>query len=1217
YFQNNDATEVTLAVNRVYYKNGSTDTNMPGSSLVVNSTAIAGYANCPSTATNFVNSSATVVATGTNTINYQITTGSLSGCTQNTTYFIEWVVRYKIDGTYRLMFMYTGVYCPTLGQAGLSYANVYNGSTSNPEQHAYSFITGAHKYGGGNRVSKYTSTTVSTTAKTAPLISFVGQNTSSANYTFPGGSSQWNSTDNFAAQANGGVFVAPGNLDGGSDRYHKTTWTKTGSYTDPNPTGSTTGNADSSYTESVTTGVAYIVVDTSRYANYNQIPYLSTGWVEFYHHWDGSGNQINSITGKDQNYGNLADPVSCSVDTGSFTDGDSTSFARGLYPINGSVRQGFIVLDFSTKNGYKSLVSTQSLYVHTYVGLHTTTVPKGSLRVYYNNALHSNIDLVNVNKSKSVNNSMDYSTYYSSLKSAAETLCNPISTDQSQHSDLNDNTTTYSKAIESATGADVYFYVPEAIYTKPLLTTSTTTHYGATYVDGTINTTSNVLTLNKGEQKYGNIYFHYANASSVKISFEVLTGSNKTVSGNQIVYAPSASATSGTTLYSTGYSSSAGISTEGTTIQQYIVKSSVSLTTSETGVWLKWTATYVDKIDGRTKTATAYTYVYKTFWLPIEAGAQYENSTGNDSNANGFSWISGIHSITSKTAGADASMKFTRTTTSKYNIPYSYETQLGTGSSVTSSINTQLGDLYRYPFNSTNAGYYFDTSSNNDNMSPGDWLEDTASSYYSALTSTANAEFASYRGGSDGILCTNSPVGNLTVDTSRYTNFNQIPGLSIGFHITSHQRSENNSEWYVCDFTSQINADTNDTGFDDNVTGRQGDWGSVKNGYKGTVYASGGKGQSGFRYNAKYNRSIDSGTTMYAVKSLVYGYNGGDDAGSSSVCRIKVTQYDKKLLRAAYQNAINKSHYIDSNIFDTSSSCWTTYTSALEAAGKALTQVDGTITNPDTLATNLNNAVNHLMNESRTCTKNNGKSCRKTGTVTVYHRYINGGSGSSTTTAALNAAVDGTTNVETKTYFYGDNVSTGYNETAGYCYFGYYRNVGTTQWTSPSNGNLVGNAPGPNKYGSSGHNEDKYVMVPNLTYTYVYHKDKVTVCKDYGDSPQAFGTVSNLANLSSAAINGSYTNWGAAGGSATIASTTATGFTFTVNSVGTNTSAGLKYNDIYITNAATGLTAGGTYTLSFKSNREYDDMAWYGDEFNSANNWGQYQDYLYTPGSLA
>ena len=134
-FENKDATEVQLAVNKVYYKNGTADVAVTPSNLKLNNTTVSAVANCTATSTAY-GATPTVIASGTTGISYTLTSGSLSNYVAGRTYFIQWVVRYKIDGNYHFMFMYTGIYAPSLGQAGLSYASTYSGKFSNPESHA-------------------------------------------------------------------------------------------------------------------------------------------------------------------------------------------------------------------------------------------------------------------------------------------------------------------------------------------------------------------------------------------------------------------------------------------------------------------------------------------------------------------------------------------------------------------------------------------------------------------------------------------------------------------------------------------------------------------------------------------------------------------------------------------------------------------------------------------------------------------------------------------------------------------------------------------------------------------------------------------------------------------------------------------------------------------------------------------------------------------------
>ena len=541
YFKNLDATEVTLAVNRVYYKNGSTDTNHTGT-LKVNSTTVSTYAGCSATSTNFVNS-ATAVATGTNTINYTVSTGSLSGCAQNTTYFIEWVVRYKIDGTYHLMFMYTGVYCPSINMTAVSTYSRYTGTGSTPEMRGFALVTGAMKYSEkGNRYNAFTGNTLKywggTTGsgtRTAPLVGFMGYKNSSTANTIP--NEDYNSTNNFPTSSTGSgktVLVAGGSVNGEYPTYY-TNFTSYGTYANPNPTGTISGDCNASGYQ---TGVAYLVVDTSRYSNYNQIPYLQAGFVTTYKANGGHESVLSWIQGKPTNDvrdGNLGVSIYCSNDTGDHDEDGTYSRAYGLYQINGPIYNGGFQLAFHYRHGISLLGGTRTFKQTTAIGIHTTTVSKENLRLTYNKALHTNIDLVNVNASKTALSSMDYSSYYSQLKTTGEALCDPTSYSMTQNSTLDGYVTTWDKAISNALDTAVYFYVPEIIYLNPVASNS---QYSFKYYVDRGNSANSTL-IAEGARTVGNVYFKSTSASRVVSISGSISGGNVTVatsssSGNEI-----------------------------------------------------------------------------------------------------------------------------------------------------------------------------------------------------------------------------------------------------------------------------------------------------------------------------------------------------------------------------------------------------------------------------------------------------------------------------------------------------------------------------------------------------------------------------------------------------------------------------------------------------------------------------------------------------------
>lgn len=1145
-FENKDATEVQLAVNKVYYKNGTADVAVTSSNLKLNNTTVSAVANCTATSTAY-GATPTVIASGTTGISYTLTSGSLSNYVAGRTYFIQWVVRYKIDGNYHFMFMYTGIYAPSLGQAGLSYASTYSGKFSNPESHAYTFITGAQKYGGGNRVSNYTNTTVSTTAKTAPLVSFVGQNASTTAYTFQGGGSKWNDTSNFTAQTNGGVFVAPSSQVGGSDRYHRTTWTNVGSFANPTPTGTTEGNGDTSYNVGQTSGVAYIVVDTSRYSDYNQIPNLSAGWLQFYHHRSGAGNYLRYIVGQTQTYGALTDEVTCSVDTSSYEDHDDYSVARGLYPFNGKINGGFINIKFNSRTGYKGALSgTESLYVDTYVGLHTTAVNKTSLRETYNNALISHIDKWYVDNSKTALSTMNYTDYYNQLKTTGEALCDPTAYSMNANSTLEGYVTTWGKAIDSAFDSSMYFYVPETIYINPIASSS---KYNFQYYVDRAATADSVLDTSYNKTT-GNVFFSCAKASNVSIT--------ASISGGSVTLGQS-SATNGlikTTM--TGYS------------------------TTYSNKTIEWTATYTNIATGRQMTTKAYTYCYApitTSTISATANERYKGSWNHDKASSCVTaWLVGAATVD----------------VSKYKI-----SSASSGSTSTDSADSEGTYKYNYLANPTasipTAGHENVAVYNSGTGGSGLWKN--------------NADADWFTGGK----------GTLYVDSSRYTNLNQIPDLYIGLDCNYKDKGSANIKlfhaWYSKVNTTQL-TNSSDAAIS-NVT---------------TAASQDGAGTgTTLRNNIKINASFTAKTT--ATDTLVLmgqsRHSGAhENKRARASCYLVVNFRDKSILRKAYEFMESNANYLQQDYFTTTA--WNSFITYRNYIKDYLCNPASNAAQADlnTYGKNLYNQIAKMVacitatpgsttatykTYDGTSTTVNRADVLKTGTARVYHRYLNG-SGSSATSTALNIGDNGT-NVETKTYYYGETVKTGYNETKDYDYFGYFRNEGTTQWTKPGDGSLVGNDSGPDMYGTSGHNKDELVAVPNLTYTYVYHKKTVSLCKDYNGSPQDFGLVTNLANLAGANANVSYTGWGASGGTANVSDKTATGFKFSVTNAGTIRT-GFRLNDMLFNGVAKNLTAGKTYTVSFKSNLTYDEKHWFGVDFTSSNSWSAWEDHAYESGKL-
>ena len=211
----------------------------------------------------------------------------------------------------------------------------------------------------------------------------------------------------------------------------------------------------------------------------------------------------------------------------------------------------------------------------------------------------------------------------------------------------------------------VYFYVPEQVYLKPSLTAHQSTERAnfQWFVDAEINkSTHEISSLRTGENTTGNLYFYYKNASSVSITFKYLNSdftemtaytstSSSTSTSNYVnmnstikfsTYSTAVSAINTRTDSSrTRYFLNANI------IDTTITNESVSpyILSTESGCYIEWTATFVDSLDGLTKTVVAYTYVYKPNIMPAGNAMFIKNDRGYDHDNSAISWISGFHSL--------------------------------------------------------------------------------------------------------------------------------------------------------------------------------------------------------------------------------------------------------------------------------------------------------------------------------------------------------------------------------------------------------------------------------------------------------------------------------------------------------------------------------------------------------------------------------------------
>ena len=155
--------------------------------------------------------------------------------------------------------------------------------------------------------------------------------------------------------------------------------------------------------------------------------------------------------------------------------------------------------------------------------------------------------------------------------------------------------------------------------------------------------------------------------------------------------------------------------------------------------------------DGSQTTHYAYSTLYAPYINPVGVAIRLKGRrySGSALYASSMAWVSGVHGFTN-----DPAANYYAKTSDKSMVPLLGP--IGTG--------------------------------NNEN-GPADWISASAGSN---TLPTASFRYVDV-GGKDSRLGTigvyRSPVANLTIDTSRYTNFNQIPNLACRFNFTDKENA--------------------------------------------------------------------------------------------------------------------------------------------------------------------------------------------------------------------------------------------------------------------------------------------------------------------------------------------------------------------------------------------------------------------------------------------
>ena len=251
----------------------------------------------------------------------------------------------------------------------------------------------------------------------------------------------------------------------------------------------------------------------------------------------------------------------------------------------------------------------------------------------------------------------------------------------------------------SAASSEVYFYVPEALYITP------TDNGGNQAVKYFLNSYRSESTQSwaSAYESTGKLYFYCPAASSVSIS----------VSGGTV----------------------SGLTTSGT---NKIDDTSFSMTApNASGNIVTWTATYV--VNGQTRTATSYSYVYKPNRVPTGVASEAES----DSYYSGFSKRYTYLGFVSVIWGAN---------TYDTGSTNGNQEAKGPASMIYLGNNGMKSDDNTRPHN---VGYFDDSHPktfryhNNDNKN----------------------------------VTVESPAANFFVDVSRFTNMNQIPYNAFGNEV--------------------------------------------------------------------------------------------------------------------------------------------------------------------------------------------------------------------------------------------------------------------------------------------------------------------------------------------------------------------------------------------------------------------------------------------------
>ncbi|MBQ6021329.1 MAG: InlB B-repeat-containing protein, partial [Clostridia bacterium] len=517
------------------------------------------------------------------------------------------------------------------------------------------------------------------------------------------------------------------------------------------------------------------------------------------------------------------------------------------------------------------------------------------------------------------------------------------------------------------------FVVPEAIYLYPdglswKQAVSTPFQYY-------INNNSNGTVTKDTKDTTGKIYYSLSGAGNATISYQFLNTSLSSMSGGSVTLSSSTISNGGSVNITAG--------------------TSPSLATNVSGCYIRWTLSYTDPKDGASEKAYAYTYVYKPYTVPVGGFNRVENTDGTSHYAQSMSWLVGMQGYQTRESFHDDGGYYPKYKTDRGLAPFASENNVAYigGTRITSatvpSISPNISNDNETFMSGAARWYTLFTGTGTDtvhfqvtdfnNKGPTGWGS-TSSNDNTYNVKTFDYWYKNQDAYNVLSVLHSAAQGVLTVDTSRYTDLQYIPNLSIGLMATDDEHSEWDF-WYVSDYSGGSSTYIT-TGSYDGSDARG-------NFYGARNYIIAGQGTNGatdshdyadegVKYAGPWPRTLQATSGSYTY--VMHGFFGTEEDSTGTNdwafnhCFIDLvtTHYNKANLRTAVQNAIKHFPLLNVNGISGSSitsrtlssnSKWSTFATAFTNAYKALTQVDGTITDPDTLAANLNNALTAVLVE--------------------------------------------------------------------------------------------------------------------------------------------------------------------------------------------------------------------------------------------------------------